>query len=228
VATYQGLQDDVVSWLNRRDCIGLIPGWVAMLETEIAETLRARCMVVSGIQAIDAPYIALPSDFATMESIRDATTGGMLELKDQWSPRGGGWNAPYTYFTGVYPSLYYQLNPTAPTTAYRIVGNCIEWLPHPIIPDPPDPAHVFQTVLMGWYAKPTPLLLPADTNSVLENLYSVYLYGLLKLGAIWALDDDRAAQADAQWQQVVTRANLWKQQSDMSGAPLRAEPAVVF
>jgi hypothetical protein len=199
-----------------------------MVETEIAETLRARCQVVSGIQAIDAPYISLPSDFATMESIRDANTGAMLELKDQWSPKGGGWSAPYTYFSGMYPSAYWQVNPAAPCVAYRIVADCIEWLPHPNIPDPPDPAWVPQQVLMGWYAKPTPLLLPADTNAVLENLYAVYLYGLLKMGAIWALDDDRAAQADAQYQQVVTRANLWKQQSDLSGAPLRCEPAVVF
>jgi hypothetical protein len=228
VANLQQLQDDVLSWLNRRDCLGLLPGWTLMVETEISETLRARCQVVSAVQAIDAPYIALPSDFATMESIRDNTTGAMLELKDQWSPKGGGWNAPYTYFSGVYPSLYWQINPAAPCTAYRIVADCIEFLPHPLIPDPPDPAWVPQTVLMGYYQRPKPLLLPADTNPILENLYSVYLFGLCKMGAIWGLDDDRAQQMDAQYQQVVTRANLWKQQSDMSGAPLRSEMAVVF
>jgi hypothetical protein len=26
---------------------------------------------------------------------------------------------------------------------------------------------------MGWYAKPAPLLLPSDTNTVLEALYGV-------------------------------------------------------
>jgi hypothetical protein len=76
---------------------------------------------------------------------------------------------------------------------------------------------------MGWYAKPRPLLLPTDTNAVLDQLYGVYLWGTLKFGALFELDDDRAAQADAQFQQAVTRADLAKQQSDYSGAPFRAE-----
>ena len=78
-------------------------------------------------------------------------------------------------------------------------------------------------MLMGWYAKPKPLLLPSDTNPILEQLYGVYLFGLCKYGAMFELDDDRAQQMDAQFQQVVTRANLWKQQSDYGGAPLRSE-----
>jgi len=195
----------------------LIPGWVAMVETEIAETLRARCMVKSATQAIDAPYITLPPDFATMESIRDATSGELFELKDEWS---GHWATTFANSN--------QIVVGAPSTAYRLVHDCIEFLPHPIIPDPPDPAWQPQQILMGWYARPKPLLLPADTNPILEQLYAVYLYGVCKQGAMFELDDDRAQQMDAAWQQVVTRANMWKQQSDYSGAPYRAELATVF
>jgi hypothetical protein len=115
-----------------------------------------------------------------------------------------------------------------PCTAYRLVHDCIELLPHPVIPDPPDPNWVPQKILMGWYAKPRPLLLPTDTNAVLDQLYGVYLWGTLKFGALFELDDDRAAQADAQFQQAVTRADLAKQQSDYSGAPFRAELSYVF
>jgi hypothetical protein len=222
VASYQQLQDDVCGWLNRRDIIGLIPGWVSMIETEISETLRARCMVTFGNQAIDAPYITMPPDFATMESIRDATTGQLLELKDAWS---GSWTN--AYMPNAW-SLYPQPNVTSPCVAYRLLADCIEFLPHPVIPDPPDPAWQPQQVLMGYYQKPKPLILPADTNPILEQLYGVYLYGACKIGAIFELDDDRAAQMDAQVQQVVARANLWKQQSDYSGAPFTEEMAVRF
>jgi hypothetical protein len=221
VPTYQQLQDEVAGWLARRDIASLIPGWVAMVETELAETLRARCMVVSGVQAIDAAYISLPTDFATMESIRDAQSGQLLELKDEWSGHWTGSNSS-AWQDGAVVGI------TTPSTAYRLVHDCIEFLPHPWIPDPPDPLWSPQQVLMGYYAKPRPLLLPSDTNSVLEALYGVYLWGVLKYGALFELDDDRAAQADAQWQQAITRANLWKQQSDYSGAPFRAELAVVF
>jgi len=221
MATYQQLQDEVMGWLNRRDIASLIPGWVAMVETEIAETLRARCMVKSGIQTIDAPYISLPTDFATMESIHDAVTGESLELKDQWT---GHITSPYTsaWRDGAYVTT------SRPSTGYRLVHDCIEFLPHPWIPDPPDVSWRPQSVLMGWYAKPKPLLLPSDTNVVLEALYAVYLFGVCKYGAMFELDDDRVAQMDAAWQMAITRANTWKQQSDYSGAPFRSEIATVF
>ena len=220
--TYQQLQDEAAGWLNRRDIVSLIPGWVAMVETEIAETLRARCMVVSGVQPIDSAYVTLPPDFCTMESIRDATSGEQLELKDEWS---GHWTSAYS---NKWVSGAIVANTGAPCTAYRLVHDCVEFLPHPFVPNPPDPNWQPQQVLMGWYARPKPLVLPADTNTVLEALYGIYLFGVLKYGALFELDDDRAAQADAQWQQMITRANLWKQQSDYSGAPFRAEMAVTF
>jgi hypothetical protein len=225
MASLAQLQADVASYLNRQDILtnGVMPGWVAAVETELAETLRARCQVLSAIQPIDAPYIALPSNFATMESIRDNLTGELLSLKDEWS---GHWANQYQS-TGWQP--YDNVCAfSGPSWAYRLVANCIEFLPHPTIPSPPDPSWVPQSVLMAWYQKPVPLLLPTDTNVILENLYTVYQFGLIKQGAIWALDDDRAAQMDGLWQQAITRANLWKQQSDYSGAPLRAEMACTF
>jgi len=210
--SYQRLQDDIARWLNRGDILSLIPGWISMVETEIAETLRARCQVVFGTQAIDAPYITMPPDFAAMESIRDNTTGDLLELKDEWS---GSWYDTY--------NVSAQVNPQAPCSAYRLLQDCIEFLPHPYIPNPPDPSWQPQQVLMGYYAKPRPLVQPQDTNPVLDTLYGVYLFGACKYGAIYELDDERAAQMDAAFQQTVTRANLHKQQSDYSGAPMRAE-----
>ena len=226
MASLGQLQTDVLNWLNRQDpaATGAFASWVTLVELEIAQTLRARCQVKSAFQTIDTAYIALPSDFASMESIRDAMTGEELELKDAWS---GHWESPYVPNGWQLYNLAVS-NTSRPTTAYRLVGNCIEFLPHPWIPDPPDPNYVFQQVLMGWYAKPTPLLTPTDSNTILEELYPVYLYGCLKHGAIWALDDARAQQMDALWQKAVTQADLHKQQSDYSGAPLAAEMAAVF
>ena len=225
MASLQQLNDDVGSYLNRQDYQGPFPSWVLAVETELAETLRARCQVTSGVQSIDSAYIALPADFATMESIRDYTTGVMLELKDQWS---GSWFEPQQDDI-TYNSQPAWINTTPPVCrAYRLVHDCVELLPHPLIPDPPDPNWIPQQILMGWYAKPKPLLLPSDTNAILEAHYAVYLWGIIKQGALWALDDERAQQADAVYQQVVTRANLWKQQSDYSGAPFVAEMACNF
>jgi hypothetical protein len=225
LASYQQLQDDVLWYLDRRDAAARIPSWVQMVETEIQQTLRARCMEVSAYQPIDAPQITLPPDFSTMASIRDAATGNNLVLKDEWS---GSWTdvsgAPADY--PYHPGAYYA--GTRLVWAYRIVGPCIEFLPHPWLPDPPDPLWVPQAVIMNWYAKPRPLVLPSDTNPVLEQLYTVYLYGILSHATLAEQDEPMAPQWDAKYQQAVTRANLNKQQSDMSGAPYTEEMSGVF
>jgi hypothetical protein len=225
MASLAQLQADVASYLNRQDILtnGVMPGWVLTVETIMAQTLRSRFQETSAIQPIDAAYIALPSDFATMASIRDNTTGELLQLRDEWS---GHWSSQYQPIGSQPYDAITALS--GPSVAYRLVANCIEFLPHPQIPNPPDPSWVPQQVQMAYYRKPRPLLLPTDTNVILENLYSIYLYGVVREGAIWAIDDDRAAQMDARWQQAVTEANLHKQQSDYSGAPLRAEVAVCF
>ena len=223
MASLQQLQDDTLSYLNRQDVVNRIPTWVLAVETELAQTLRARCQVTSAYQNIDQAYIPLPSDFATMESIRDATTGVELILKDAWS---GNWFDPQQDDRNTSVIWY---NPTPPAcTSYRIVANCLELLPHPVIPNPPDPTWVPQQILMAWYAKPRPLVLPSDTNPILEQLYTVYLWGMIKQGAMFELDDDRVAQADAAWQQAITRANLHTQQSTYSGAPFVSEIACNF
>jgi hypothetical protein len=228
MASLQQLQNDVAQWLNRQDILtnGVFPGWVSMVETEISETLRSRFQVVVTTQPIDNAYISLPADFTTMESIRDNTSGELLDLYDQWS---GHWTNAYGY-TGQAPgpSVYGQLAPLSPCTAYRLVHDCIEFLPHPYIPNPPDPTWKPQVIQMGYYAKPQPLLLPTDTNPILDNLYDVYLFGVLRRGAMFERDDQDVATWDNAWQSAVTRANLWKQQSDYSGAPFRAILATVF
>lgn len=209
--TLASLSADVTGWLNRGDVGSLIPGWVTMTETDCNEQLRARCMVVGGIQAIDAPFIALPSDFASMHSLRDARSGRLLKLEDEFSGPPGN-----------------DFNTWERVHAYRLIGDCIEFLPHPVIPDPPVEGWQPQTVMMRWFQKLPPLRDPQDTNNVLTELYSVYLFGVCRYGAMYELDDERAQQMTQAFNQAVGFANLWKQSSDYSGAPLRAVAGAVF
>ena len=221
--TLATLRADCANYLNRTDITTPFPGWVAIVETKLTQTLRARCQLTSAYQAIDRDYIPLPSNFATMDSIRDATTGELLDLKDQWS---GHWTPAYQPY-GWQPYDAVTMF-SGPACQYRIVANCIEFMPHLTLPDPPDPTWVPQQVLMSWFTAPVPLLNDADSNVILEQLYDVYLWGVLKYASVWALDDARAQQADALWQQAIAAADLYTQQSTYSGAPLRAELATVF
>jgi hypothetical protein len=206
MASLAQLTNDIAGWLNRRDLAARIPSFVQMVETDITEQLRARCMVVRGDQAIDADFISLPSDWITAESIRFKPCGKLLSLEDHWTgPHGGGPNCG----CAVHPSW-----------AYRFVGGCVEFLPHPVIPA--DPAWQPQIVEMAWYASPKPLRDPQDTNAVLERHYQIYLFGACRYGAMFELDDDRETQMQGAFDNAVGAANIWKMASDFSGAPLRA------
>jgi len=202
MASLTQLQTDVADWLNRQDMDARMGSWVRMAETDIAELLRARCMVTQVVQPIDAALISLPADFLEMEQLQDHDTGRLLSLEDYWT----GPNA----------------NDPLPVRAWRLVGNCIEFLPHPIVPNPPDPTWQPQQVDMTYYQRPRPLLDPQDTNPVLETLYGVYLFATLRYAAKWALDPDRAQQAEADLTEQISAANKWKDKTDYSGAPLRA------
>ena len=199
MASRAELETDVADWLNRQDFGTRINRWISMTELDIAELLRARCMVTRVTQPIDAASITLPVDFLEMESIRDATTDRLLSLEDHWTgPRSAGSNEP--------------------VTAYRLTGGCIEFLPAPqIVPEGP-----FQTVKMAYYQRPPPLVDPQDSNVVLEQIYQVYLFGTARYAAKWALDADRAQQAEQDMTEAVAAANAWKTKTDYSGAPLRA------
>ena len=202
MASLAQLSSEVSTWLNRRDAASLIPGWVSMTETDIAETLRARCMIGRATQPINGNFITLPSDFVGFESVRDNTSGDLLTLED--------------HFTG-------SARPTGdPSSGYRLVGDCIEFLPHPAIPDPIPVGWQPQAVNIAYYRRPKALKDPQDTNSVLEQLYAVYLFGVCRYGAMFELDDARATQMENAFGVAVTQANLWKDASQYSGAPLRA------
>lgn len=209
MATRAQLVSEVMGWLDRRDVEPLVSGWIQMAETDMAMQLRARCMVVAATQTVDAPLISLPADFASMESIRDGTSGALLALEDHWTGplQGAG----------------------GPASAFRVVGECVEFLPWPVPPDPPQLSWRPQTVRMVWYRAPHPLVDPQDSNIVLEKHYATYLFGVCKYGALFELDDDRAAQAAREFTTAVAAANMWKETAQYSGAPLRAVlPATAF
>lgn len=209
MASYGQLQADIKAYLKRQDIDALIPSWVLATETDITEMMRSRAMIVRGTQACDAPLVTLPTDFIKFERVAFSCCGDLLSLEDYWT-------GPLACGSGC------SCGCGGAVTAYRIVGGCIEFLPHPVIPDPPDPAWQPQTVEVAWYAKPKPLRTASDTNAILEQHYQVYLFGAVRYGAMWGADDDRELQMTTRFSEAVAVANRWKEDADFSGAPLRA------
>ena len=85
MASYGQLQADIKAYLKRQDIDAIIPSWVLATETDIAEMLRARAMIVRSTQPIDANFITLPTDFIKFESVTTACCGASLALEDYWT-----------------------------------------------------------------------------------------------------------------------------------------------
>jgi len=211
MASYAQLQADIKAYLKRQDLDAVIPSWVLAVETDIAEMLRAQAMITRATQAVDAAFITLPTDFVKFESVASSCCGNLLTLADYWS-------GPLPCGSGCMRCVQGDA-----VSAYRLVGDCIEFLPHPTIPSPPDPAWVPMQVDIAYYAKPRPLVDPQDTNAILDRHYQIYLFGCVRYGAMWGMDDDRELQMTTRFSEAVAVANRLKEDAQYSGAPLRAE-----
>jgi len=208
MASYGQLQADVMAYLKRQDIAALIPSWVQSVETDIASMLRAQAMIARGTQAVDAPFITLPTDWVKFESVAFSCCGDLLALADYWTgplPCGAGCACGCC-------------SPGNAVCAYRIVGDCIEFLPHPVITSTTQ----LQQIDIAYYAKPKPLKGASDTNAILERHYQIYLFGTVRYGAMWGMDDDRELQMTTRFSEAVAVANRQKEDSQFSGAPLRA------
>jgi len=208
MASYGQLQADVMAYLKRQDIADRIPSWVQSVETDIASMLRAQAMIARGTQAVDAPFITLPTDWVKFESVAFSCCGDLLAMADYWTgplPCGSGCSCGCC-------------NPGNAVCAYRIVGDCIEFLPHPVI----TPTTTLQQIDIAYYAKPKPLKVASDTNAILERHYQIYLFGTVRYGAMWGMDDDRELQMTTRFSEAVAVANRLKEDAQYSGAPLRA------
>ena len=208
MASYGQLQADVMAYLKRQDIADRIPSWVQSVETDIASMLRAQAMIARGTQAIDAAFITLPTDWVKFESVAFSCCGDLLAMADYWTgplPCGAGCSCGCC-------------SPGNAVCAYRIVGDCIEFLPHPTLSSDHPP----QQIDIAYYAKPKPLKVASDTNAILERHYQIYLFGTVRYGAMWGMDDERELQMTTRFSEAVAVANRWKEDAQFSGAPLRA------
>ena len=138
------------------------------VETDIASMLRAQAMITRATQAVDAAFITLPTDWVKFEQVSYACCGGTLAMADYWTgPIACG------------PACTCGCAWGDAVCAYRIVGDCIEFLPHPRV----DINHPPVALNVVYYAKPKPLKVAADTNAILERHYQIYLFGVVRYGA---------------------------------------------
>lgn len=195
---YAELKKAIIAWLNREGfsvIANAIPGFITLAEEQIANQVRARCMLLRAVETVVRPTVPLPCDWLAMLEVRDHTTGHALEFYSRLDP---------TVESGIH----------GPLCAYRLVGNEMEVLPH-------QEAASTEQVEIIYFARPLPLLTDADSTALLRDHPSIYLFGALTNAGIFLEDEGRAKVFDSMFQQAVAAANGWQESSRFTGGRLR-------
>jgi hypothetical protein len=199
LTTYGGLKTAVASWLKRSDLTSNIPDLISLAEARIARDLRIRAQIsfdtLTTSKSVD--YVTLPSDFLEVENIS-------LE---------GDFERPLTYETPEQLDARFPLGSQYDRpAAYTIIGSRIVFGPAP------DAAY---SIKFTYYARFDALSADADTNWILTNHPSVYLFAALAEAAPFILDDERATLWEAKYQADMKSLQDADDESLRSGSVLR-------
>lgn len=161
--TYATLKSDVALWMRRSDLTAAIPSFVRLAEQEIYKT-HGNPLRVREMET--EVTLTVTSSAATLPS--DYLQARYVKLVDA---------------TGT--TLFYS-PPDAwnsqKTALFTVVGSEIRF-----------PTGATSTVKLSYIAQPAALSGDADTSSVLDAYYGIYLSASLKYAAVYIKDDSRAA-----------------------------------
>jgi len=169
--TYDNLVKEVIDWSHRDDLGVKIPDFIKMSENIMYSNdvaiLMVRSMEIISTALTAGQYLALPDDFESARSVRLVTGDNGGELRFQ---------APEQMFKQV---------ATGRPNFFTVVGNEMQF------DRVPDSEY---TVEIQYYRKAPSLSDIVQTNDILTNHPSIYLYGALAQVFAYAQDDQQAAK----------------------------------
>jgi hypothetical protein len=181
--TYDNLVKEIVDWSHRGDLGTKIPDFILLAENAMysnsAEVLKVRSMEVVSTALTDGQYLELPANFESSRSVRltNDNTGEIKYQSPQQMSKRQGTGLPY-FFT--------------------IVGNEIQF---DITPDND------YTVELQYFRKATPLSTTNQTNEILTNHPSIYLYGALAALFRYTQDTEEALFNEQRFIESIKGAN---------------------
>lgn len=171
IATFAELKTRFLSWINRDDLDGEIPGFITLIEADMKRRIRLRDLKSENTAfAVAAESVTLPSD--CREIINFYHNEGRVPIRRvavQEAAVTGNYNGK--------PTEYYVLDDTT-------------------IKVSPPPDQSYDTTIY-YSATFTPLVSDTDTNAILMGAPDIYLHGLMAYGAAFIEDDQRAATHQA-------------------------------
>ncbi len=198
LTTYLGLKTSVASWLKRSDLTSIIPDLIVLGEAKIARDLRLRKQMtsttlntVAGVQGITLPTDWL--EFADVSLSSDNPT-------------------PISFATVEHINSRYPQTFDGQPVVFSIDGDKIIFGP---VPDAVYP------IAVNYYAKFPALSADGDTNWLLTNYPSIYLFATLCEASPFIFDDNRAVMWEGKYNKDLAELRDSDKAAQFSGSALR-------
>ena len=171
ITNFDELVKQVIDWSHREDLSTKIVDFITLAENAMysndGEVLTVRSMESVSLAATAGQYVALPDDFESARSVRLVTSGGGGKLRFQA------------------PEQMYKEPSTGKPSFFAIIGNEIQF------DRVPDSEY---TLEVQYYRKAAQLSTTNQTNEILTNHPSIYLYGALAQVFIYSQDDQQTSK----------------------------------
>jgi hypothetical protein len=194
--SYDNLVKEIIDWSHREDLGVKIPDFIRLAENAMysneVEPLKIRSMETISTAATAGQYVALPNDFESPRSVRLVTgdNGGQLVFQ-----------AP--------EQMFKQIASGRPNF-FTIIGDEVQ------LDRTPDSAY---TLEIQYFRKEPQLSNLVQTNAILTNHPSIYLYGALAQVCFYSQDDEQAQKYTQLFISAIKGANKADKKGRYGPAP---------
>ena len=194
--SYDNLVKEIIVWSHREDLGVKIPDFIRLAENAIYSNevapLKIRSMEKISTAATAAQYVGLPSDFESARSVRLVTgdNGGQLVFQ-----------APEQMFKQV---------ASGRPNFFTIIGDEVQ------LDRVPDSAY---TLEIQYFRKEPQLSASVQTNAILANHPSIYLYGALAQVYFYSQDGEQAQKYTQLFISAIKGANKADKKGRYGPAP---------
>ena len=195
-SNYDELVKEVIDWSHRGDLGVKIPDFITLTENAMysndVEVLVVRSMETISTALTAGQYLALPDNFESARSVRLVTgdNGGYLKFKA--------------------PNQMRKEVTTGRPYFFTVVGNELQF------DRTPDSDY---TIEIQYFRKATPLSVANQTNEILTNHPSIYLFGALTAIFAYALDTEQQLKYNQMFISALKGANKADKKGRYGPAP---------
>lgn len=175
--TFANLKSDIAAWMRRSDLTSVIPSFVALAEQEIFRTHENPLRVR---EMETESTLTVTSSAATVPS--NYVEAKSIKLTD----------ADTTTLVYRTPEKWHSYS----DGFFTVVGSQIR-----------VPSSVTDNLTLVYLAQPAALSADADTSSVLDTYYGIYLAASLKQASVYCKDDGRAQLFNGQLDEYLRTAS---------------------